>query len=445
MISKFKNMRKRTKIIISLLIAFLILFVFDFKTKKISDKIIKPATDFTKDIFQAQPTEEDRDITGKNDSDASDDISDESTVQEITWKNYCDSKISTEKFVNSLSIKQIAQQLLAPGFTHDQIKYYTENNIEPTGYGFYVFLSTKKYTNAQSIKNDSEKFSLNNSIPTFIGLDAEADPIKRLSWHDFFELSDLINQDEENICQSLQNDIKTLKDSGFNWSLAPVVDLPLNSNDWIYDRTISTNKDEVVKVAGSYLKCLQNEKILTTLKHFPGHGETVTDSHKNIPVVTNSEAEWESRQGSIYSSLLNRETSTENRPQKNSSFFSNNDIISIMMGHLQYPNIDDSTASSSSFWMRDILREKLHYNGIIITDDLAMLTPTDSTDCFNKIWISLDKGADVALFSHYSKCDHSSVLSAFESKLSSLNENDLSIFKEKVSRVVEAKRTLLCD
>jgi len=150
-----------------------------------------------------------------------------------------------------------------------------------------------------------------------------------------------------------------LKPLGFNLDFAPVADVFTNpSNTVIGDRAFSTEPDTAAEMVKYFSQGLLDNGILPVLKHFPGHGDTSEDSHYGTAITKKSLDE-------LYEcEFIPFKTGIETN------------VPFVMAGHIATPNINiennNLPAIFSDFLLRDILRDKLGFNGIIITDSLSM-------------------------------------------------------------------------
>lgn len=173
-----------------------------------------------------------------------------------------------------------------------------------------------------------------------------------------------------------------LRRLGINMNLAPVLDVHSNpTNPIINTRSYSSNAVLVARHARSYVAGMNRAGMITTGKHFPGHGATETDSHKLLPVVK--------CQRSV---LLKRDLYPFARTAASG-------IPVIMTSHIHYPALDPVKESASLSYkiLTGILRKKFKYNGVIMTDDLNM----DAIDRRMKVpeaaLRSVQAGADLLL------------------------------------------------
>ena len=141
--------------------------------------------------------------------------------------------------------------------------------------------------------------------------------------------------------------------SGIDISFAPVLDLDNSRSSVIGDRSISDNPEEVIDIASSFIKGMNQAGMQATGKHFPGHGGIFADSHLTFSEDTRSLSELESHDLLPFDALKLQ-------------------LGGIMTAHISYKNIDKDIATFSKFWLQDILRNKIGFSGTIFSDDLSM-------------------------------------------------------------------------
>lgn len=173
---------------------------------------------------------------------------------------------------------------------------------------------------------------------------------------------------------------RELKAIGVNINFAPVVDVNLNPNNPVIGyRSFGENPENVAKYACSYADGLEDGGVMAVAKHFPGHGDTSADSHKELPVVTHD-----------YKTLTNIDLLPFAK-------FIAHGGNGIMVGHLNVPALDKScTPASLSYPITtELLKEKMGFDGIIFTDALGMRGArlVGKSNCVE----ALKAGADVLL------------------------------------------------
>ena len=197
-----------------------------------------------------------------------------------------------------------------------------------------------------------------SKLPLITGMDAEwgasmrYDSIKKFPWNmtlGAIQDDDLI----EEIGYKIGIQLKRL---GININFSPVVDINTNPlNPIIGNRSFGEDKVKVSQKSLKMMNGMHRAGILTCAKHFPGHGETTKDSHYDLPLVKFDKNRIDSVELYPYKKLI---------PQG---------ISSIMVGHLNYPALDDGIPSSLSKKVVDsLLIKKLNFNGLVITDALEM-------------------------------------------------------------------------
>ncbi|MBA3825138.1 MAG: hypothetical protein H0X24_14730 [Ktedonobacterales bacterium] len=179
-----------------------------------------------------------------------------------------------------------------------------------------------------------------------------------------------------------------MRSVGMNTDWAPVVDVQtIGYGPDTSGRSYGSDPQKVAKLAGQVLAGLQDNGIIGTLKHFPGLGAATVDAHAALPIITKSRQEWEQVDLVPYRALING----PNPPGM------------IMGTDVLYPSIDAHLPSElSPIFMTDILRNELHYDGVVVTDALYMKGITNPTapyykgvDQFTAGVMSIQAGCDL--------------------------------------------------
>ena len=172
------------------------------------------------------------------------------------------------------------------------------------------------------------------------------------------------------------------KSIGVNFILAPVLDINNNKNNPIINfRSYGDNPEVVSEYGLSFIEGIQDQGLIACAKHFPGHGNTNTDSHTRLPIIDISKEE-----------LYNNEL----YPFKKAVL---SGVKSIMTGHIVIPSIDKDNipATFSKKIVNDILIEDWNYNGLIITDALEMGALTSNVWHGESAIKAIEAGADIIL------------------------------------------------
>ncbi|MEJ1236810.1 glycoside hydrolase family 3 N-terminal domain-containing protein [Chryseolinea sp. T2] len=177
----------------------------------------------------------------------------------------------------------------------------------------------------------------------------------------------------------------TLAGLGFNINFAPVVDLASNPDNPIiakHGRAFSANEDSVALLAREFIKAHRKYNVLTSLKHFPGHGSSKDDTHLGIADVTNT---WEQRELKPYQLLID-------------SGYAD----AIMTSHIVNRQLDKAgnPGTLSTDILSGILRQRLHFDGVVFTDDMQMQAITKHYGLKDAIRMAIIGGVDIMTFSN---------------------------------------------
>ena len=205
-----------------------------------------------------------------------------------------------------------------------------------------------------------------SKVPLMIAIDAEWGVAMRLdSAHSFpWQMTLGAIQQPELIYQMGKEVARQCKLLGIHMNFAPVVDVNSNpKNPIINNRSFGEDPLKVTRMSNAYMYGMQDHNILACAKHFPGHGDTDSDSHKTLPVVNHSK-----------SRLSNVDLLPFNELIKNG-------LASVMVAHLNVPALENNSnlpTSLSPRVIKDLLQDKLGFQGLVITDGLNMKGVTNS-------------------------------------------------------------------
>lgn len=168
---------------------------------------------------------------------------------------------------------------------------------------------------------------------------------------------------------------------GLNWLLAPVVDVNNNPNNPVINvRAFGESANIVAKLTYAFIEGTKRSPVLTSAKHFPGHGDTSTDSHLSLPVIHHD---------------FERLQSLELVPFK-AAIAAKAD--SIMTAHLQLPKIDpDRPSTLSKLTLTGLLRQDMGFNGLIVTDAMVMGGITEQYGADEAAVMAVEAGADILM------------------------------------------------
>ena len=254
--------------------------------------------------------------------------------------------------------------------------------------GVILFKNNISYSNQLlQLINDIKGINSTNKIPIFISVDQEGGRVNRLpSEIKSLPSNEIIgNKNDNKLAYDIGKNIGyALGSFGFNMDFAPVLDVNSNPNNTVIgDRSFSNDKDKVASLGASEINGFKDSNIISVAKHFPGHGDTATDSHYALPIINKT---------------LDELKSVEFVPFKKSI---EEKVPAIMVSHILMPQIDaNNPASMSKTIITDILRKDLKFDGLIVTDDMTMGAVTNELDITTACINSINAGADLLLVCH---------------------------------------------
>lgn len=170
-----------------------------------------------------------------------------------------------------------------------------------------------------------------------------------------------------------------LQAHGVDFSFAPVLDVDFGSSSVIGDRAFSDEPAAIAVLAGAFVTGLAAGGAASVGKHFPGHGYVKADSHLDVPVDDRALAEIDAADLQPYRGLIAL------------------GLAGVMPAHVIYPAIDRRPAGFSSVWLKDILRGRLAFNGMIFSDDLSMEGASVAGGPKERALAALEAGCDMVL------------------------------------------------
>jgi beta-N-acetylhexosaminidase len=271
----------------------------------------------------------------------------------------------------------------------------------------------------------SLRMKTKDNLPLFISIDMEGGRVARLKkpFTEWAPLAKLGEIDSTSLSFKMALAMGAeLSAVGINLDFAPCVDVLTNpANVLIGDRSISTDPELVAKHASALIRGYMKSGVVACAKHFPGHGNTVIDSHEDLP-VENVE--------------LERLRAMELIPFKK-AFRARLDMV--MTAHIHFPKVDPKwPVTLSETFLKKILREELRYKNIIISDDLDMKALAKHYPKEEIPVRALEAGCDIALYCN--EFDHPEMaLNALEKEVKAGRLSAKQI-DESYNRVANVKR-----
>ncbi|MBN8192115.1 beta-N-acetylhexosaminidase [Bacillus sp. NTK074B] len=347
------------------------------------------------------------------------------TINPIGGKNR---EGDAHSLISDMTLDEKIGQMLVAGVNGTQMDEPTKNLIQKHKVGGFIFFTDHLQEPDQTIQflNDMKEANKENPLPLLLSVDQEGGNVTRLpgGLSDFptnQKIGETNNPDVSYEVGTLLG--KELKEFGFNLNFAPVLDVNSNpDNPIIGDRSFSPDPDIVSELGVQTMKGIQSENILSSIKHFPGHGDTSVDSHLALPVVNKSLQELESMELVPFKRAINDGA----------------DLI--MVAHILLPKFDDTYPSSlSKAIVTGLLRKKLNYHGVVITDDMTMKAITDNYGMGEAAVQTVKAGSDLVLIAHDARKAEAAIVALKSAvKKGEISEERID---ESVKRIIQLKQT----
>ncbi len=281
------------------------------------------------------------------------------------------------------TLEQKVGQLFVLGFQGYELDRETRMLLETIQPGGFL-LFQRNIENFDQIYNLTSRLRDMAGTPGLLAIDHEGGRVDRLKqlFAPIPSMAELAEAGMASLRLGARIIAAELEATGFNVDFAPVVDLRL-PNSIITDRCLASSPLEVARLAAAFIEELSKRGVVTCAKHFPGLGGAVSDPHFSLPRIERTKRQIQYEDAIPFVRLFDQ-------------------IGMIMICHAHYPSLGDdkpTPASLSSRVIRGLLRKKLGYKGIAITDDLTMGAVTSlglTTDIFLR---AIEAGNDLLLFS----------------------------------------------
>jgi len=290
-------------------------------------------------------------------------------------------------------------QLLIAGFDGHQVPVELKALAREFGLGGVILFARNIDEPGQVAELCYEAARLVPELPLWVSVDQEGGRVARLKapfteWPPMATLGRSADvRLAERFARALASELKAV---GINLDYTPVLDVQTNPrNPVIGDRALSEKAEEVARLGAAIVRALQGEGVAACGKHFPGHGDTETDSHLEMPIVEHP---------------LERLRDVELVP-----FLAAIEVqvAAIMTAHIFNPALDEKRpATLSRRVVTGMLREELKFQGVILSDDLEMKAITSTYDVPSAAVLAIDAGCDGLLICSGDHATQSAALEA---------------------------------
>lgn len=294
-------------------------------------------------------------------------------------------------------IKSLIAGMLIVGFDDESVtpqsKIYRQLKEHPLG-GVILFDRfyhkrdrVKNIRNPQQLKRLTTQLQQIASRPLIIAVDQEGGRVARLNpEYGFLETPSAASigagSDVMQAKASYDDLAGMLNEHGINCNFAPVVDLRINEANKVIvklERSYGKDPEYVVKFAGTFRDALKRQGIISVLKHFPGHGSSQDDSHEGFVDVSES---WSETELQAYKIMID-----------------NRQADMIMTAHVFNRRLDPQYPATLSYAVNTgLLRKKLGFEGVVVSDDLQMKAISEHYPLEETVTLAINTGVDMLLF-----------------------------------------------
>ncbi|MFA6192789.1 MAG: glycoside hydrolase family 3 N-terminal domain-containing protein [Sulfurimonas sp.] len=295
-----------------------------------------------------------------------------------------------------IKLKKMIGRMLIVGFEDEKIdkksKIIKQINEYELG-GVILFdrfysdkTKTKNISSPKQLQELTQKLKSLSAKSLLISVDQEGGRVARLKpAYGFDETPSALKVSKEgtqHAKQTYAKMAKMLKTNGINCNFAPIVDLALNPENSVIvglERSYGNSAEQVSSYAKVLIDAQKKEDVLSVLKHFPGHGSSLGDSHQGYVDISES---WSKKELEPYQTLIDSK-----------------DVDMIMTAHVFNSHLDKKYPATLSYKINTkLLREQMNYRGVIVSDDMQMKAISQNYSVKESVALAINSGVDMLLF-----------------------------------------------
>jgi len=330
-----------------------------------------------------------------------------------------------EAMIESMTLEEKVGQLIIGGFTGTTMTEEVKELIHTYRLGGFILFAHNLESLDQSLEllNSIKKENEESEIPLFLSVDQEGGRVTRLpGLNNLITNREIGQKNDERFAYEFGKLLgNQLHAFGFNLNFAPVLDVNSNPNNPVIgDRSYGDEPGLVSALGVQTMQGLQTEGIISTIKHFPGHGDTYLDSHEALPIIHKT-----------YDELKE----TELVPFENAI---KSGAEMIMTAHILLPEMETTyPATMSKEIITEILRKEMGYSGVVITDDMTMAAITNNYGIDEAAVTSIKAGVDIVLIAH----EFENIVKTYEHIIEAVNTGEITEKRidESVARILLLK------
>ena len=290
------------------------------------------------------------------------------------------------------SLNEKIGQMILIGFPKPEVDSITLAEVKAGKAGSIIYFEKNlpSQNTIEGVRRMNKTYQDASKIPLLICIDQEGGRVNRMKTKYGFPRSVTATylgktKSLDSVRFYAELTAQAMKNVGFNVNFAPCVDLAINPQNMVIvkvERSFSRDADTVVAFATEVVKQHRDQGVFTSLKHFPGHGSSLADTHYGVADVTNT---WNDEEIKPYEVMLKRGY-----------------VDAIMTSHIVNKKLDPSglPGTLSKRIIDSLLRKKLGYNGVVFSDDMQMKAIADNFSLEETIKLAINAGVDIMCFSN---------------------------------------------
>jgi beta-N-acetylhexosaminidase len=322
-------------------------------------------------------------------------------------------------------------QLLIAGFDGHQIPPELRSLAKAFGLGGVILFARNVAEPEQVAEVSFDAARLVPDLPAWVSVDQEGGRVARLKapFTEWPPMATLGRSGDVKLAERFAKALAAeLKSVGITLDYAPVLDIHTNpKNPVIGDRALAEKAEDVARLGATVVRALQGEGIAACGKHFPGHGDTSTDSHLELPLVEHPPDRLRAVEFLPFKAAIDAGVAT------------------IMTAHVLVPSLDEQRpATLSRHIVHDLLRDELKFEGVILSDDLEMKAVAAEYAVPDSAVMALQAGCDGVLIC---SGDHDTQAAALEALVHAVEEGRLAVARvdDALKRQRRAKERFLAS
>lgn len=327
--------------------------------------------------------------------------------------------------VAGMSLEEKVGQLIIAGFEGVRITEEARKLVRTYKVGGFIFFAHNLENSEQSLQllNDVKRENEANQFPLFLSVDQEGGRVTRLPGLGSLPTNEQIAQRNEADLGYQYGTLlgEQLNAFGFQVNFAPSIDVNSNpANQVIGNRSFGSNPELVADLGMQVVSGMKDKGVISSVKHFPGHGDTYMDSHEDMPVVEKG---------------LDELNEIELIPFRRAVA---GGVDMVMTAHILLPKLDtEFPATLSRKIVTDLLREDIGFDGVVITDDMTMGAITKKYGIEEAAVLAVNAGVDLVLVAH----GHETVVSTIERLVDAVRSGEIAVerMNESVARIIQLK------